>query len=145
VLPFDNRPWTAEARQFWKDFGDGIGTPAAAVAAPATLGVETRAVRVAPQVVLRIRPVDLNIVTQRADGDPFDVIIATNVLVYYGVFEQALALANIESMLKPGGVLLTNTALPELPASKMRSAGYSTTAYSDRAGDGDHVVWYRKQ
>ena len=145
VLPFDNRPWTGDARQFWKEFGASIGTPMADVTAPDGLAVQARGVRVAPEIVLRITPVDLNVVTKRADGDPFDLIVATNVLVYYGVFEQALALANIESMLKPGGLLLSNTALPELPGAKMRSVGYSTTVYSDRPGDGDHVVWYQRQ
>ena len=145
VLPFDNRPWTGEARQFWKEFGAIIGTPMTDVTAPAGLAVQARGVRVAPEIVLRVTPVDLNVVTQRADGDAFDLIVATNVLVYYGVFEQALALANVESMLKPGGFLLSNTALPELPGSKLRSVGYSTTVYSDRPGDGDHVVWYQRQ
>ena len=145
VLPFDTRPWTGEARQFWKEFGAIIGTPMTDVTAPAGLAVQARGVRVAPEIVLRVTPVDLNVVTQRADGDPFDLIVATNVLVYYGVFEQALALANIESMLRPGGLLLSNTALPELPGSKMRSVGYSTTVYSERPGDGDHVVWYQRQ
>jgi hypothetical protein len=145
VLPLDDRPWTVEARQYWKEFGTTVGTLAGGVAAPPGVGVQTRGVQVAPQIVLRITPVDLNIVTQRADGTPFDLIVATNVLVYYGVFDQALALANIESMLRPGGVLLTNTALPELAGSRMQSVGYTTTAYSERAGDGDHVVWYRRQ
>jgi hypothetical protein len=70
--------------------------------------------------------------------------VATNVLVYYDVFEQAVAMANISAMLRPGGLLLTNTSLPQLPASTLRAVGDSSTAYSDRAGDGDHVVWYRK-
>jgi hypothetical protein len=144
VLALDSRSWTGETTRYWKEFGTAIGKPVSGVAAPAGLRVQTRGVQVVPEIVLRITPVDLDIVTQRAGGDPFDLIIATNVLVYYGVFEQALALANIESMLRPGGILLTNTALPELPGSAMRSAGYSTTAYSDQPGDGDHVVWYRR-
>ena len=43
-------------------------------------------------------------VLQRLDGHApdalFDVIIATNVLVYYDVFEQSLAVTNIAKMLR---------------------------------------------
>jgi hypothetical protein len=145
VLPLDDRPWTTEARQFWQEFGTTIGKSTSGAEAPPGLRVQTRGVQIDPAIVLRVTPVDLNIVTQRTDAGRFDLIVATNVLVYYGVFAQALALANIESMLRPGGLLLTNTALPELAGSKMRSVGDSTTAYSDRPADGDHVVWYRRQ
>jgi chemotaxis methyl-accepting protein methylase len=74
----------------------------------------------------------------------FDLIIATNILVYYDVFEQSLALANIESMLRDGGFLLSNNALLELPVSKMKSVDYLTVVYSDRPDDGDHIVWYQR-
>jgi chemotaxis methyl-accepting protein methylase len=73
-----------------------------------------------------------------------DLIIATNILVYYDVFEQSLALANIESLLRDGGFLLSNNALLELPNSKMKSVDYLSVAYSDRPDDGDHIVWYRR-
>jgi len=65
------------------------------------------------------------------------------VFVYYDVLEQALALANVHSMLRPGGLLLSNNALLELPSSGMRSVGYVTVEYSDARDDGDHVVWYQ--
>jgi len=86
-------------------------------------------------------------VLQRLDlpaGEQLDLIIATNTLVYYDVFEQSLALANIERMLRPGGFLLSNNALLELPSSEMRSVGYQTVVYSDRPDDGDHIVWYQR-
>jgi len=41
-------------------------------------------------------------------------------IAYYDTFEQSLALVNIAAMLRPGGYLLTNSLLLELPASKMR-------------------------
>jgi hypothetical protein len=144
VLPMDQRVWTDSAVAFWKGFGDRIGQPAAAPATPPGLALQVRAVRIDPPVVRRIIPADLNVIVERADGEPFDLMVATNVLVYYDVFEQALALANLASMLRPGGLLLTNTALPELPGSRMKAAGSSATAYSDRLGDGDHIVWYRR-
>ena len=49
-----------------------------------------------------ISPEDTNIVLQRVDvgaTEGFDLLIATNILVYYDVFEQSLALANVERML----------------------------------------------
>jgi hypothetical protein len=118
------------------------------VAAPAGIGdVKVRAVRVRPAIVAFITPEDTNIVLQRLEtpgGQGFDLIIATNILVYYDVFEQSLALANVERMLRPGGLLLSNNALLELPGSHMHSGGYETVAYSDRPGDGDHIVWYQR-
>jgi chemotaxis methyl-accepting protein methylase len=119
-------------------------------AAPVPAGindVKVRAVRIRPQVVSLISSEDLNIVLQRlslAQGEAFDLIIATNILVYYDVFEQSLALSNVERMLRPGGFLLSNNALLELPFSQMHSVGYETAVYSDRQGDGDHIVWYQR-
>ena len=65
-----------------------------------------RAVNVRPAVVLTITARDptSSLNGRRAqDAERFDLIVATNVLVYYDAFEQALALANIASMLRPGG------------------------------------------
>ena len=70
--------------------------------------------------------------------------VATNVFVYYDTLDQCLALANVEAMLKPGGFLLSNNALLELPTSRMHSVGYLTVEYSNRPDDGDHIVWYRR-
>ena len=60
-------------------------------------------------------------------------------------FEQSLALSNVAAMLRPGGILLSNNALYELPATPMRSVGYTTVVYSSKADDGDHIVWYQRQ
>lgn len=49
---------------------------------------------------------NVNIVTERLDGEAFDLVIATNVFIYYAVLEQALAMSNVEAMLKPGAFLL---------------------------------------
>jgi len=140
--------WTPEALNYWTKFGDQIGVQAVPVSIPAGAGdVKVRAVRVRPAIVLSVAPEDLNIVVQTlvaAAAERFDLIIATNILVYYDVFEQSLALANIEHMLRPGGFLLSNNALLELPSSGMHSVGYETVEYSDKASDGDHIVWYQR-
>ncbi|HJQ23173.1 MAG TPA: class I SAM-dependent methyltransferase [Blastocatellia bacterium] len=147
-LPRDER-WTAELLAYWSKFGDQIGAQVAAVKPPAALGpLQVRAVSIRPAFVSLISSADVDIVLQHlelAPAERFDLVIATNILVYYDTFEQSLALANIEQMLRPGGLLLSNNALLELPSSKMRSVGYESVAYSDRNADGDHIVWYQRQ
>jgi hypothetical protein len=148
-LPRDaRRLWTADATDYWSRFGETIGVTVAPVPVPAGLGdLKVRAVRVRPAIVSLITPEDANIVLQRPElpaGQGFDLLIATNILVYYDVFEQSLALANVERMLRPGGFLLSNNAVLELPSSSMHSVGYETVVYSDRPNDGDHIVWYQR-
>lgn len=132
---------------FWKSFGRQIGDETTAPRAPQ--GVELRAVRVRPEVALAIEPHDLNVVVERltlpTESEKLDVVVATNVLVYYSVFEQSLALANLAAMLRPGGILLSNNVLVELPTTPLRSIGHNTAVYSDRADDRDDVIWYVKK
>lgn len=141
--------WKPDLIAYWKQFGDQIGSPVTPISVPAPLrGIELRAVRVRPEFVRRLHDSDVNIVLQREDvpeDAKFDLLIATNVLVYYDTFEQSLALANIEAMLRPGGFLLTNNLLLELPSSKMKGGDYVTVEYSDREADGDRILWYRRE
>ncbi len=149
-LPRDPQAqWKPAAIQYWERFGAQIGATVPPLAAPANAGeLKVRAVRIRPAIVSRITPEDLNIVLQRLDrpatDQGFDLVLATNVFVYYDIFEQCLALANVERMLRPGGFLLSNNALLELPSSRIHSVGYLTTVYSDRPDDGDHIVWYQR-
>ena len=71
-------------------------------------------------------------------------MIGTNVFVYYDRLQQALAMTNVAGMMRPGGILLSNNALLEIPAVGLRSLGYSKTFYSDNSEDGDVMVWYEK-
>jgi hypothetical protein len=141
-------PWKPAASHYWQQFGDQIGTPVDPIRAPALAGsLETRAVRIPPAIVSMITPVDLDIVVQHLDVPPqegFDLIIATNVFVYYGLFEQFLALANTQSMLRPGGFLLSNNSLPLLSSSEMRAVDYLSLLYSDLPEDGDVIAWYQR-
>ncbi|HEV2913922.1 MAG TPA: class I SAM-dependent methyltransferase [Pyrinomonadaceae bacterium] len=148
-LPRDPQAqWKPETIRYWERFGDRIGDPAPAVSVPQSAGeLKIRAVRIRPAVVSRIIPVDTNIVLQRAELPPserFDLIVATNIFVYYDTLDQSLAMANIERMMRPGGVMLSNNALLELPFSRVHSIGYETVVYSDRPDDGDHIVWYQR-
>ena len=146
LLPLDlGVSWKPDVVSYWRRIGDriGIGTVGAK---PPSIGkdLEVRTIQVRPQIALQVVPEDLDIVAERFDGPPFDLVVATNVFVYYDTLDQSLALANVEAMLKPGGFLLSNNALLELPTSGMHSVGYLTLQYSDRPDDGDHIVWYRR-
>jgi len=147
-LPRDStQPWREDLVAYWQRAGDRIGDTAAPAAPPRGLEhMKMRAVRIRPDVVRAITPEDVNIVLQRPDVSAdrqFDLVIATNILIYYDVFEQSLALANISRILRPGGLLLTNTPLFELPTIPMRAVGGTTVTYMAGASDG--VVWYRRQ
>jgi chemotaxis methyl-accepting protein methylase len=100
-------------------------------------------VRIRPDVVLALQPVDLNIVLERfnlAETDRFDLMVGTNIFIYYDAFERSLALENAGAMLKRGGLLLTNDRLPEVSGGSMRLAGVTDVQYKH-----DSVGWYRKR
>jgi len=148
MLPHDRADkWQPGLIAFWKTFGRLIADPTTAPLPPDD--VDVRAIRVRPAVMLTIEPRDLNVVVERlvpaGDTDRLDVIVATNVLVYYSVFEQSLALANLTAMLRPGGVLLSNNVLVELPTTPLHAIGHSTATYSARPDDGDDIIWYVKR
>ena len=96
-----------------------------------------------PDVVLRCQPENLNIVLERiplAEADRFDLMVGTNVFIYYDAFERSLALENAGAMLKHGGLLLTNDRLPEVRGGSMRQAGLTDVQYNR-----DAVGWYQKR
>ena len=145
-VPIDGTvAWTPGFLAFWNAVGDRIGTAReTASAGDANRSVRLRTIRVRPQVLSQLEVYDLDVVVQRLVDRRFDLVVATNVFVYYDVFDQALALSNVASMIRPGGFLLSNNAIIELPSSRLRSAGYLTTVYSSRRDDGDHMVWYQR-
>ncbi len=141
-----NNPWQPEVRTYWQTFGDRIGAPVPARTSNTIAGLtELRAVRARPSVVQRMSVQDLNIVTERLDGEVFDLVIATNVFIYYDVLEQALAMSNVEAMLRPGGFLLANVSAPNLTALTIRPVETTTTLYARAANENirDFIVWYR--
>src|SRR5215471_5322187 len=144
------RSWPPDLIGYWRSLGDRVGAEVAPIRPPEIFlslndgqGLETRAVRIRTEVVLTCQPVDLNIVLERinlAEADRFDLMVATNIFIYYDAFERALALENAGTMLKHGGLLLTNDRLPEVPSGTMRQAGLTDVQYNR-----DAVGWYRKQ
>jgi SAM-dependent methyltransferase len=142
-----NNLWQPEVRTYWQTFGDRIGAPIPARTSNTIAALtELRAVRVRPSVVQRMSVQDLNIVTERLDGEVFDLVIATNVFIYYDVLEQALAMSNVEAMLRPGGFLLANFSAPKLTALTIRPVETTTTLYARAANENirDFIVWYRR-
>ncbi len=156
-LPRDiARPWPPDVVAFWKSLGDRVGTAVEPIHPPEIFqsvnggqGLETRAVQISPKVVLALQPTDLNIVLERLDlapADRFDLLIGTNIFVYYGPFEQMLALENAGALLKPGGLLLTNDRLPELPGGSMKLAGITDVRLDDHGTvSHDAVGWYQRR
>ena len=137
--------WLPEVRTYWQTFGDRIGAPAPARVSKTIAGLaELRAVRARPSVVQRMSILDVNIVTERLDGQAFDLVIATNVFIYYDLFEQALALSNVAAMLNRGGVLLANFFAPPLTSIAMQPIETTTTLYGRTANEDirDFIVWY---
>jgi len=147
-LPLEkSSQWNPQLLAYWKRFGDRIGD--VAPAKPSPEGVDVRTVHVRSVVASAIAPQDLNIVVQRQESLPkeqrFDVVIATNVLVYYGVFEQSLALSNIAAMLRPGGVFLSNGPVFQLPAVPIHFAGSVDVKYRpDLPTGSDRIYWYQR-
>jgi len=154
-------PWTGSARGYFDRFGTAIAMPglkprppseaampvrSPGASAPGSPDLEVRSLSVDPILVRRVTAIDINVVSQRLDlppADRFDLVVATNVLLYYDVFEQALAASNIAPLLAPGGLLLTNTRLDDLPAFPLRRVQETATAFSTRPGDGEYVFVYR--
>jgi len=147
-LPRDaDTDWPKGAVAFWEQFGDVIGEPVKPLPVPQALGgVTLRAVAIAPRYAARVTPLNLNVVAQRAEfekGQLFDLVIATNILVYYDRFGQALAMASIASMTKPGGVFLTNDALSSHHVRSLELVDRHAVSYAASGPYGDNVLAYR--
>lgn len=149
-LPRDpGAEWTAEAISYWKNFGEILGSPAKPLPVPSSLGrVAVRAVAIHPQVAAHLQVYNANIVAETLDfppGEGFDLLVATNVLVYYNRLEQALAMANIARMLNPGGIFLANNVLPAQHTGDLIYLGRRTTPFTPSGAYGDDVVVYRRR
>ncbi len=151
-------PWYTEGRltpefrasfvQYWQGLGAKIGEPVAPIPVPASAtGFDTRAVKIRPSVVTRVKPVDMNIVFQRLPLPPeerFDLIIGTNIFVYYGGFEQSLARVNVAAMLKPGGYLLSNDKLQDTVPSGLDQVMVTEIPMTTPPVITDYIYCYRR-
>ena len=108
----DRISFTQEFRDYFNDLGRSIGNVEARAATPK--GHLGKVVRVRPAAARALGAAQLDIVTERLDGQKFDMVIVTNVLPYFDDVQLMLAMSNIAGMLAPGGVLLHNEARPLL-------------------------------
>jgi hypothetical protein len=156
-------PWNTAARhtpeyrknfvEYWQRLGDQIGEPVEPIEAPdsvqgAVTDMQTRAVKIRPGIVRRIQPLDMNIVYQRkplSAQQGFDLVIGTNIFIYYDAFEQSLARANIATMLKPGGFLLSNDKFPDTVPSGLTNALDTTLLVARDPDRTDTMYCYRKE
>jgi hypothetical protein len=88
--------------EYFRHFGQAIGYR------------RGNAVSVREEIRNRISASLLNIITERVTRPRFDLIVVTNVLLYFNSKELALALCNIDAMLEPGGFLIANDLNPEI-------------------------------
>ncbi|HTT17334.1 MAG TPA: hypothetical protein VMG82_00205 [Candidatus Sulfotelmatobacter sp.] len=120
-------PWNTTARltpeyresfiRYWEGLGSSIGKAVPPIPVPvgAAAETQTRAVEIRPEFVRRLTPLDIDIIVQHpvlAPHKGIDLIIGTNVFVYFDEFEQSLARLNMALMLNPGGFILSNDKLP---------------------------------
>jgi hypothetical protein len=140
--------------QYWRRFGDRLGTGTVGEIPAGDAGqVRARAVDLRPEAVLDVSGEEMNIVLERLSGTQtsrFDLVVATNVLIYYESFEQALAVSNIASMLRDGGLLMTNQPVPVPAASGLSPVLIMSVGFDQvqaRTGSherGDSIFVYRK-
>ena len=142
-----NKDYASGFLEYWQKLGNQIGKPVAKIPVPeAAAGIWNRAISVRPDVVLRVFPVDMNVVFQTVPLPPdkqFDLVIGTNIFVYYGSLEQSLARANLATMIKPGGFLVTNEALAGNAPTKL--ADSLQTKVEVAKGDTEITYTYARQ
>jgi hypothetical protein len=102
----------ADYRAYFAQLGRSIGVERLAPREP--IGRLTKLIQVQPSAARVLSGERVDVVTERLSGEPFDLVIATNILPYFDDVELTLALANIAGMLSPGGILLHNEARPGL-------------------------------
>jgi hypothetical protein len=142
-----NKDYAAGFLNYWQHLGDQVGKPAQRIAVPESASnIWNRAVSVRPAVVLRVTPIDMNVVFETirlAQDKQFDLVIGTNIFVYYGSFEQSLARANLGTMIKPGGYLITNEALAGKAPTKLADSLQTKIQVSPT--DTEYMYTYARQ
>ncbi len=142
-----NKDYATSFLEYWQKLGDHIGKPTEKIPVPdAASDIWNRAVSVRPAVVLRVTPVDMNVVFQTVALPPaqqFDLVIGTNIFVYYGSLEQSLARANLGKMIKPGGFLISNESLPNTAPSLLTDSLRTEVVMAPN--DTDYMYTYARQ
>ena len=105
--------FSQDYREYFAQLGRSIGV-APIGQARLVEGKLQKNVRVSAEAARVLRAEPLDIVTERLSLEPFDLVIATNILPYFDDRQLALVSANIAAMLGPRGVFLHNEARPLL-------------------------------
>lgn len=107
---------TSDLKSYFEDFGKRIGTQRLHVVGPASPdGYGMNRVLVRKELAEKITAERMNIATERYRPSPeYDLVVATNVFLYFNTPELLLSLSNIHSMMKEGGWLIHNEFRPEL-------------------------------
>ena len=142
-----DRPWADGARAYWSAFGQYLGPNTTPPAPPTSPQLQVRSVSVGPEWTDRLAVIDANVVCQRVDlaaAERVDLVVATNILLYYDAAQQALAVSNMVHMLRPNGVLLTNTHLDASAVRGLMPLGETLAVFSSQPGDGELVYAYAR-
>lgn len=100
---------------YFENLGRHIGKESALDLPPDLTSHLSKSLIIQDDVARNVTAGELNILTDRYDPSPaYDLVVVTNVLVYFNSVELRLALANIHSMLRPGGYLVHNEPRLEL-------------------------------
>lgn len=100
-------PGTDEYERYFRDFGHAVGK--------STGSSDTKTVELWRTLTGRVNAGQLNIVTDHSEGPPvYDLVIATNVLVYFNTEQLAMAFANVQRMLRGGGFFIHNDLRGEI-------------------------------
>ena len=109
----DTVTFEEDYRRYFYALGGAIGVARREPTLPDRYrGYLRKAVLIPLSVSRVIEGIVLDIATQRLDGEPFDLIVATNVFPYLDDRALMLALVNVTAMLAPNGVLLHNESRP---------------------------------
>ncbi len=142
-----NKDYSAGFLEYWQRLGDQIGKPVERIPVPdGAPDIWNRAIGVRPAVVMRVKPIDMNVVFQTVELPPdkqFDLVIGTNIFVYYGGLEQSLTRAVLANMIRPGGFLLSNDALPNKAPSQLADSLQTKVQVSP--SDTEYVYSYIRQ
>lgn len=101
----------------YRSYFAALGNAIAREGAPATVSRTAddhryKVVTVAPDVQPTIAAGRLDMVTERIDDAPYDLVVVTNVFPYLTDAELMVAVANITASLAPGGLLIHNETRP---------------------------------
>jgi len=124
----DQRPFTDDYRAYFRDLGRHIGSELPLVGLPRSVASHlSKAVLIRDDIARDVTVQKLNIITERHDPSPqYDLVVVTNVFPYFNGTELALALANIEAMMRGGGYLIHNESRPAV-FSVAKALGLSLT------------------